>query len=75
MAKVKLTEAQLQKLKDSVIKKELEKTVPYENTPEVKTCKELGIGMLFFLGKNLLPTNDEILQQAISLSNSEQSNE
>ena len=36
MAKVKLTEAQLQKLKDSVIKKELEKTVPSENTPEVK---------------------------------------
>tara|TARA_R100000664_G_C2753636_1_gene141065 strand:- start:1748 stop:2197 length:450 start_codon:yes stop_codon:yes gene_type:complete len=46
-----------------------------ENTPEVKTCKELGIGMLFFLGKNLLPASDEILQQAISLSNSEQSNE
>jgi glycerol-3-phosphate cytidylyltransferase-like family protein len=46
-----------------------------ENTPEVKVCKELGIGMLFFLGKNLMPTGEEILQQAISLASSEQNNE
>ena len=36
MAKVKLTEAQLKRLKESVIEKELEKSTPSTNTPEVK---------------------------------------
>jgi len=35
MAKVKLTESQLARLKDSVLKKEMEKSVPSESTPEV----------------------------------------
>jgi|7_EtaG_2_1085326.scaffolds.fasta_scaffold01882_12 D-beta-D-heptose 7-phosphate kinase/D-beta-D-heptose 1-phosphate adenosyltransferase len=39
-----------------------------ENTPEVEVCKKMGIGMLFFLGKNHTPTSEEILGQAISLS-------
>jgi|TARA_R110000824_G_scaffold204678_1_gene389442 D-beta-D-heptose 7-phosphate kinase/D-beta-D-heptose 1-phosphate adenosyltransferase len=36
-----------------------------DNTPEVDVCKELGIGMLFFLGKNFRPTASEILEIAI----------
>tara|TARA_R110002020_G_scaffold472564_1_gene700829 strand:- start:5577 stop:6026 length:450 start_codon:yes stop_codon:yes gene_type:complete len=39
-----------------------------DNTPEVKVCKELGIGMLFFLGKNVAPTYDDILQHAIIMT-------
>ena len=39
-----------------------------ENTPEVEVCKEMGIGMLFFLGKNHVISSEEVLSQAISLS-------
>ena len=37
-----------------------------DNTPEVEVCKELGIGMLFFLGKNFRPSAGEILAMAVA---------
>lgn len=40
-----------------------------ENTPEVEICKKMGIGMLFFLGKDHILSSEEILNQAIQLSN------
>lgn len=39
-----------------------------ENTPEVEVCKKMGIGMLFFLGKNHVTSSEEILSQAVLLS-------
>ena len=38
------------------------------NTPEVAVCKELGIGMLWFLGDVVEPSMSEILSHAIASS-------
>jgi len=42
-----------------------------DNTPEVEVCKELGIGMLFFLGKNFQPSAGEIVAMAIGNTENE----
>ena len=38
------------------------------NTPETAICKELGIGMLWFLGDQIKPSAEELLRQAMRLA-------
>ena len=38
------------------------------NTPEVEVCKELGIGLLWFLGSVIEPTIEEALGHAIRVA-------
>jgi len=40
-----------------------------KNTPEVEMCKDLGIGMLWFLGDNVKQEDHDVLKEAVMEAN------